>query len=426
MKRFRRLSEPSGAPAPRAGRVLLAFEPPDGGVADNALYLARGLASHGWAPEVAGPPGSSVRAAIEAAGVLYHEVALSRGYARPDRDLTGLLALRTLLRDGRFDAVHLLSSKAGFLGRLAALTAGTPWIYSPQCFSFVGPVGRARQAFGLAVELALGRIGNGMIVAAAEAERREALRHRIAPPERVVLIHNGCPPCALGLEPDAALAQLADGHPTAGTLCVLRRQKGVATFLRAAGAILEAVPDARLAVVGDGPEQPALEILSRRLGLDERVDFFRYHGPAPRQLASLDVFVLPSLWEAFPFGVLEALACGVPQVATDVGGTREAVVDGVTGLLVPAGDADRLAHAVTALLRDPARRARMSTASRARHSQYFSVDGMVAATAAVYDAAVAARSARYRRADAAAGANVPWAHLRAASPVRRRRAGSRR
>jgi glycosyltransferase involved in cell wall biosynthesis len=408
-----------------AGRALLAFEPPDGGVADGVLYLATGLGAYGWQVEVAGPPASSVRAGIEAAGVRYHAIALSRGYARPDRDLHGLLALRALLRAGRFDVAHLHSSKAGFLGRLAAVASGTPWVYSPQCFSFVGPVGRGRRAFGLTVEMALGRLGSGTIVAAADAERREALRHRLTRPQRVALIHNGCPPCAVGLARDDALARFADGHPTAGTICVLRRQKGVASFLRAAPAILAAVPEARLAVVGDGPERDALQALARDLRLDGRVRFFAYRGPAPRQLASLDVFILPSLWEAFPFSLLEALACGVPQVASEVDGTGEAVAHGVTGLLVPPGDAGALADAVTSLLCDPPRRAQMATASRARHRVRFTVDVMVRATAAVYDAAAAAPSAAYSRAAAAVGANVPCAHSRASSPVRHRRSGSR-
>jgi glycosyltransferase involved in cell wall biosynthesis len=389
-----------------AGRALLVYEPPDGGVADSVLYLASGLGSHGWEVEVAGPATSSVRAAIEAAGVRYHAIALSRGYARPGRDVDALLALRALLRTGCFDVAHLHSSKAGLLGRLASVADGIPWVYSPHCFSFVGPVGWPRRAFGIVVELALGRFGGGVIMAVADAERREALRHRLAPPDRVALVHNGCPPCVAGLEPDGALARFADGHPIAGTISVLRRQKGVANFLRAAGPILAAVPDARLVVVGDGPERHHLTALARDLGLDGRVRFFAYRGPAARQLGSLDVLVVPSLWEAFPFSLLEALACGVPQVASNVGGTGEAVVEGVTGVLVPPDDVGSLAAAVTALLRDPARRARMAAASRARHSQRFTVDAMVRGTAAVYDAVAAARSAPYSRVDAAAGANV--------------------
>jgi glycosyltransferase involved in cell wall biosynthesis len=164
---------------------------------------------------------------------------------------------------------------------------------------------------------------------------------------------------------------------------VLRRQKRLDVLLAAAPAILAAVPEATVVIVGDGPEGPAL-----RAAADPRVVFAPYDPPAARRLRALDVYVLPSSWEAFPIGVLEALACGVPQVATDVGGTREAVVS-ATGVLIPPRDPRALAAAVIALLRDPRRRAAMAAASRARHAERFTVERMVAATAAVYDAVLA-------------------------------------
>jgi glycosyltransferase involved in cell wall biosynthesis len=369
-------------------RVLLVVEPPDGGVADSAAYLASGLRAHGWEPEVAGPAAPALEERIRAAGVRYHRPGFVRGFRRPGADLGALAALRRLLRDRPFALVHAASFKAGVLGRLAAASTRTPWVYSPHCFPFVGPVGMPRRVAGAALELGLERVGRGTILTVAEDERRAAVRHRVGRSASVALVHNGCPPCAEGLEADADLARFAAAGPTAGVLCVLRRQKGVAHFLEAAPAILTAVPGARLAVIGDGPERPALAAQARALGLDERVRFFPYRAPAPRQLAALDLFVLPSLWEAFPFGVLEALACGVPQVATDVGGTREALLDGVTGRLVPPADGAALATAIAALLADPGRRATMAAESRARHAERFDLETMVAGTASVYERAV--------------------------------------
>ena len=129
-----------------------------------------------------------------------------------------------------------------------------------------------------------------------------------------------------------------------------------------------------------GPRAEALKAAA-----DPRVVFAPFQPPAARHLRELAVYVLPSAWEAFPIGVLEAMACGVPQVATDVGGTREAVTE-ETGVLIAPDDPGALAAAVIGLLKDPERRARMAAASRERHAAHFTVERMVAGTAAVYDA----------------------------------------
>ena len=178
--------------------------------------------------------------------------------------------------------------------------------------------------------------------------------------------------------------------PLAAAVTVLRAQKSIDVLLDAVPLVLKRVPDARIAVVGDGPLRDELHAHAARIGIDsdERFAFLPFQAPAARYLQAADVYVLPSSWEAFPIGVLEALACGVPQVATDVGGTGEAVVP-ETGLLVPKRDPTALAEALVSLLEDPQRRASMAAASRERHAARFDLEQMVNGTAELYRSVLA-------------------------------------
>jgi glycosyltransferase involved in cell wall biosynthesis len=341
-------------------RIALVCEPPDGGVAEHVRQLARGLPAHGHEPEILGP----------------HVLPFRRDYRHPHRDAQALGMLVRMLRG--FDLVHAHSAKAGVLARLAA--GRRPVVYTPHCFPFAVPEARARRVFGVGVERALAPL-TATIVCVCEQERAVAVASGIRPRGALAVVHNGCPACEAGADPD--LARLRDRGPVVGAVSVLRRQKRLDVFLAAAPRVLDAVPGATVVVVGNGPEGPALRAVA-----DPRVVFVPFRAPAARYLHALDVYVLSSAWEAFPIGLLEAQACGVPQVATDVGGTREAVVP-ETGLLVPPGEPVALAAAIISLLRDPDRRAAMSAASRRRHAERFTVERMVSETAAVYDALLA-------------------------------------
>jgi glycosyltransferase involved in cell wall biosynthesis len=365
-------------------RVALVCEPPHGGVAEHVTQLALGLRSRGHEPIVLCPPDFRTAGTLRDAGCRVAEVDLRRDYAHPQHDLAAVRAVGRVLRRERVQLVHAHAAKAGVVGRLAARLLGRPALYTPHCFPFVGEVSAARRAFALAVERALAP-RTAAIVCVCEDERAVARTHRVA--ARLEVIHNGCPPCE-DVEPDPRLVALASGGPLVGAVTVLRRQKAVEVLLEAAPSVLAAVPEARIAIVGDGPERAALGARAAALGLDERVAFLPFTGPPARHLRALDVYVLPSAWEAFPIGVLEAQACGVPQVATDVGGTREAVV-AETGVLVPPRDPGALALAVSGLLRDADRRRAMAHASRQRHSERFRLEPMLDATAALYERVVA-------------------------------------
>jgi glycosyltransferase involved in cell wall biosynthesis len=263
----------------------------------------------------------------------------------------------------------------------------TPVVYTPHCFPFIGEFGAPRRLFATTTERILGRLG-GDIICVCEDERRIGLAVKVAPADALHVVHNGCGPCP-EVEPDPAVAELRAQGPTAAAIAVLREQKSLHVLIDAAPLVLARCPDARIAIVGDGPLRDQLHAHAKRLGLDTdpRFAFLPFNAPSARALRAIDVYVLPSSWEAFPIGVLEALACGVPQVATDVGGTGEAVTR-ETGRMVPPHDPPALAEALVELLSDAAKREAMSAASRQRHAEHFGIERMVAATAEVYAAAL--------------------------------------
>ncbi len=141
-------------------------------------------------------------------------------------------------------------------------------------------------------------------------------------------------------------------------------------------------------VVGDGRLRDAVGGQIVRHGLEARLRHESYGGDVAPWLACFSLFVLPSRWESLPISVLEAMSAGVLVLATAVGGTSEAVVDGVTGRLVPAWDDDMLARALHEMLTRPEDLERMGKAGRERAARHFTVDRMVAETAMVYESVV--------------------------------------
>ena len=371
-------------------RVLEVFEPPDGGVAQAVLQLARGLGAHGIQAEVAGPPDAIPYAALEAEGVRVHRLPLHREYSNPAHDARALRALVRVLRSSRFDLVHCHAAKAGALGRMAARLAGVPAVYSPHCLPFIGDLSARRRRVSLALERLLSPLTSAMLCVC-EDERRLAVGRKLVPPAAAYVVLNGSEGCAEPPPPDERLVAFRGDGVLAGAVTVLREQKGLHDLIAAAPRVLAALPAARIAIVGDGPKRPALGAHAAALGLDrhERFALLGYEGPAERHLRALDLYVLPSLWEALPIGTLEAMACGVPQLATAVGGTPEAVTPR-TGMLVAPHDPSALADAMIALLGDPSRRRELATASPEVHAERFTVARMVAETAAVYRAILSA------------------------------------
>lgn len=147
---------------------------------------------------------------------------------------------------------------------------------------------------------------------------------------------------------------------------------------------VNATHPARLLLVGDGPDVPLAESVAEELGVRDRVHFLGQRGSVENVLGCADLFLLPSETESFGLAALEAMACGVPPVATDAGGLPEVVEDGVSGFLCPVGDVDGMARAAQKLLGDPRLRRRMASAARARAVERFDRSIWVAAYESVY------------------------------------------
>jgi glycosyltransferase involved in cell wall biosynthesis len=176
------------------------------------------------------------------------------------------------------------------------------------------------------------------------------------------------------------------GVPLVGSLGRLHPQKGFSDLLTAFAQVRQRVSSVRLFVAGDGELRDDLEAQARSLGIAAAVTFAGVRADVSEILAALDVFVLPSLWEGMPNAVLEAMAAGLPVVATAVGGTPEVVVDRVTGLLVPPQDPGALARAIERLLRDPGLRRTMGRAGRRRVERHFHIQETVRQVQDLYEA----------------------------------------
>jgi glycosyltransferase involved in cell wall biosynthesis len=162
-------------------------------------------------------------------------------------------------------------------------------------------------------------------------------------------------------------------------------------LLRAVKLVACRIPEIRLDIVGDGPSRQDLEALRASLGLESRVTFHGYREDVTSFLSAADAFVLSSISEGVSIALLEAMASGLPAIATDVGGNREVIVNGVTGLLTAAGSAEGLADAIVRVESDPGLLERMGRASRQRVEEEFSLPGVVARYEALYRRCLADR-----------------------------------
>ncbi len=182
-----------------------------------------------------------------------------------------------------------------------------------------------------------------------------------------------------------ATLEIPEGVPLILAVAVLRPPKGIDRLIRALPTICETIDDAQLLIVGDGPERGRLEQLATDIGIRDRVTFTGQRADVPDLMSIADVFVLPTLDDAQPTVVMEAMASRLPVIASRVGGIPDMIADGVDGLLVPPDDVAALEAAVSSILSDPARQADVAAAGRATVEEKFSLDRQVERLTGLYE-----------------------------------------
>ena len=361
------------------------------GGGERALFdLARGLADLGFRVSVVTFRGNADPAAFALCDnitILPFASCFSREAVRV------ALQLRRLIRREHVDIVQTFFESADIYGAIVARLSGVPIVISSRRDMGILRSARHRVAYRL-----LGR-GYSAVLAVSDQVRRWHTQADHLRSDRVHTIHNGISVDRFDAAMDRSATRRAMGLPVnvplVATVANIEAWKGVDVFLRAAAMVRQSHPDAAFAIAGawsDAELVAALRQQARSLGIADCTWFLGRVADVPSLLLASDVFTLLSRSEGFPNAVLEAMAARLPVVATAVGGTVEAIEDGVTGFFVPYADAAAAAAHIVALLSDDSLRRTVGAAGRHRVERSFSLLQMVRKHADLYDALLKDRS----------------------------------
>jgi glycosyltransferase involved in cell wall biosynthesis len=365
-----------------------------GGQPARILMLSQGLKDRGHQVVIAAPRGSVLAARARDAGLATFEEAAFRKPKHLVAAITDLRRLSAHLASARYDLIDAHGSQdlwTTVVARRFTAAPRPPLVFTRHNTKRVAPHRLNRWLYR--------QVDHLIVVSGSVLERYGPFLDRgDLDRDRVSIIHSAYRPDRFhaGIDGSALRAALglAAGTPLVGAVGRLVPDKGQDDLLRAAAEVLRRRPETRFVLVGTGTAEPALRALAADLGIAPACVFLGFRDDVPAITAALTVAVLASVdCDASPAVLKEALACGVPAVATDIGGASEILRPGETGLVVPPHRPDELARALLALLDDPERARRMGERGSADVAARFTPDRLVDETLTAYRS-VLARSAR--------------------------------
>jgi L-malate glycosyltransferase len=290
---------------------------------------------------------------------------------RNDVDVRAVPGIRRLIRNQRYDVVHFHTKRAHALA---------PWLpHGPMRPKYV--VTR-RMDYPQARNWYTACLYNRSVDAVIAISRpiADILLNAGVQADKVRVVHSGIDPTRF----EAPIEPAEPSVPTIGCIAHLETRKGHRHLLEAARLLKESGHRFNLVIAGTGSLEPGLREQSAALHLSDRVTFAGFVSDVPRLLSTIDLFVLPSLYEGLGVAALEAMAAGKAVVASRVGGLAEIVVERETGFLVPPADPAALADAIAKLLADPQLRSEFGRHARARVRNGFTLEHMASETEACY------------------------------------------
>ena len=339
-----------------------------GGQEVRIVTEATWLCERGVRLVLAAQPDSRILEEARQAGLETAEVRMRGAW-----DVPAVLRLARLIRHGKIDLVHTHSSIDAWVGGAAARIARVPVV-------------RSRHV-SIPIRGGLNPVYTRLadrVITSGEAIRRLVLAGGVRP-DAVVALPAGVDLATFtpGVPGDAVRAEFHDGRPVIGSIAMFRGSKGHQHLVDAFQSLLGEFPDAQLLLVGDGIRRQWVEDLARQRGLASAVRFLGFRRDVADLLRVMNCFVLASTrTEGVPQSLLQAMAVGVPVVASAIGGIPEVIADGKTGLLVPPQDPAALARAIAEVLRAPAAARERAQAARAlvetRYSRDVCVDRLLA------------------------------------------------
>jgi len=344
---------------------------------NQALLILKGLYERGHAAELLAAKGSALGSRAARSGICVHYV--SRGGLR----IPAGLKIRELLREGRIDLVHANEAHAVTAAWLAGAHRRVPLVISRRVGYPLGKSWIAQTRYAAATRI----VANSKWVAE-QAAASGAAR------EKLTVVYEGAQISRGFSEQERKAARahwrISSDAPLLGCVGVLLPDKGQEWLIRSLAELRKEIPGAKLLLAGDGPCGGKLKALAGELGVAEAVIFAGFVKEVETVYAALDVFLLPSFFEALNNSLLAAMAREIPSIAFNRGALGEIVEDGKSGLLVSGPDVQEICGAIKRILRDGEFARRLGEAGRRRVEENFSAEGMVEGMIRVYQEALEA------------------------------------